>query len=349
MIFNFAIKMIYTYFDIISLIQYKIKKNYILNNCLLYINEYYNGIKNKIYQCREEPTEDIINIDGWCCTTSIYEPNYNKTELRWKNVKLLLPLFVEVLLNKMSYFTIPEYYFDKEKYFTIIPLIILNVSEVIPILFYLIRIINIGYGLYEYLYGKLNIKIQYNDKYYMLFNDNCSISDKSNTYLSNDKYIIMLSDIQCKILSSIVIIMKTHTNINNICSLDNYLLTMKNNKCYYTKIINKRHNITNLFPYNYIISNVKFVTIEYCHPSLKTPIQINLSNKYYAVGSEILDPNFIYRYFMHLYGNWINNFFDTINYKLSIIDENFNMIILKPTQYITLGENNFQVCDFNLQ
>ena len=337
MIFNFGIKMIYTYFDIISLIQYKIKKNYILNNYLLYVNQYYNEIKNKIYQCRKEPIEDIINIDSWCCISSIYEPKYNKTELRFKNLNLLLPLFIEVLLNKMSYFTIPEYY-----YFTIIP-IILNVSNVIPILLYLLRFINVGYGLYEYLYGKLNINIQYNDKYYMLLDDNCSISNKRVT--SNDKYIIMLSDIHYKILSSIVIIMKTDTNINNICSLDNYLLTMKNNHCYYTKIINKRYNITNLFPYNYIISNVKFVTIEYCHPSLKTPIQINLSNKYYAVGSEILDPNFIYRYFMYLYGNWINNFFDTINYKISIIDEKFNMIILKPTQYITLGENNFQVCD----
>lgn len=342
--------MLCSYFDMMSLIQYKIKKNYMLNNCILCANQYYNEIKNKIYQCREEPTEDVINIDGWCCVTSICETDHNKTELRWKNVKLLLPLLIEVFLNKMSYFTIPKYcHFDKENYFAMTPLIILNTSELMPILFYSLRVINVGYGLCEYLHSILKIKIQYNDKYHVLFNDNCSIADKSKNYPSNDKYIIMLSDKQFKILSSIVITMKTDTNINDICSLDNYLLTLKNNDCYYTKIIDKRHNNNNLFPCNYTISNVKFVTIEYCHPSLKTPIQINLSNKCYAAGSEILDPNFIYRYFMHLHGNWINAFFDTTNYKISIIDENFNMIILKPTQYITLGENNFQVCDFNLQ
>jgi len=120
------------------------------------------------------------------------------------------------------------------------------------------------------------------------------------------------------------------------------LFILKVDNCFFTKIIYQTNPRTTKLQVRYKKSNVTFMTIEYVHSSLKTPLLIDLSSFNFTAESEILGYIFIYWYLKRKYGNWINKIFD-VNYKLNIIDNDFNIFELKPQNYILLNENSYEV------
>lgn len=122
------------------------------------------------------------------------------------------------------------------------------------------------------------------------------------------------------------------------------LFLLKTENFYYSKLIYQTSKMRNVdIPINYKISNVTFMTIEYVTPSLKTPLLIDLSSFKFAVGSNILNYTFIYWYLYNQYGNWVETVFDS-NYKIHIIDNEFNIVELLPFNYLYLKENEYEVC-----
>jgi len=120
------------------------------------------------------------------------------------------------------------------------------------------------------------------------------------------------------------------------------LFILKKNEYYFTKLIYCSKTQDLLFPKKTFVSNIKFMTIEYVHPSLKTPLLIDLSHFRFAVKSHILDFLFVYWYLRSNYGNWVDCIFD-MNYKLNIIDEGFHFFELSSAEFIILEENNYNV------
>lgn len=122
------------------------------------------------------------------------------------------------------------------------------------------------------------------------------------------------------------------------------LFLLKTENFYYSKMIYHSSKMRNVdIPINYKISNVRFMTVEYVTPSLKTPLIIDLSSFKFAVGSNILNYTFIYWYLRNQYGNWVESVFD-FKYKIHIIDSEFNIVELLPFNYLYLKENEYEVC-----
>lgn len=137
------------------------------------------------------------------------------------------------------------------------------------------------------------------------------------------------------------IVKKKYYHLSDPCLKYN-LFILKNGDYYYTQII-YQSNIHNLFlSEKNSISNINFMAVEYVHPSLKTPLLIDLSYFKFAVKSHILGFLFIYWYLRNKYGNWTDCIFD-MNYKLNIIDSDLHYFEISPMEFITLDENNYKV------
>jgi hypothetical protein len=83
----------------------------------------------------------------------------------------------------------------------------------------------------------------------------------------------------------------------------------------------------------------KFLTIEYHHPNMRTPISIELPKEYYLENNEILFDVFILRMLVYQSKNYV---FDK-NYTIQIFDENFNSVKLTSQSYILLNKDNYVV------
>ena len=87
------------------------------------------------------------------------------------------------------------------------------------------------------------------------------------------------------------------------------------------------------------ISKVKFLSIEYTHPELKSPIVIEIDKNAYLVGNEILSCTFVKRALE--YSSNIKNF-DT-DYLLRIMDNDLNIFELKSNEYIKLEKDTYKI------
>jgi hypothetical protein len=137
------------------------------------------------------------------------------------------------------------------------------------------------------------------------------------------------------------VLKKKYNHLSDPCLKYN-LFVLNNGEYYFTKIIYCYNSRNLLFPKKTSISNINFMTIEYVHPSLKTPLLIDLSPFKFAVNSHILGFLFIYWYLRNKYGNWTECIFD-MNYKLNIIDRGLHFFELSPFEFITLEDNNYKV------
>jgi len=140
---------------------------------------------------------------------------------------------------------------------------------------------------------------------------------------------------------TIEFVKRKYSHLSDPCLKYN-LFILKNSEYYFTKLIYQCNSRDLLFPKNNTISNVKFMTIEYVHPSLKTPLIIDLSPFKFAVNSDILNFLFIYWYLRTKYGNWTDCIFD-MKYKLNIIDGEFRYFEISSLDCITLEENNYKI------
>lgn len=116
--------------------------------------------------------------------------------------------------------------------------------------------------------------------------------------------------------------------------------TMKTDQMYICNIYNEYVNDDiKLTAYK---SSVSFISIEYTHPAMSEPIQIELDEKWYYDGNEILSKLFIQRYLMHQCLPYIF----TDDYLVNIIDSDVNQITLNKNQYILLKPDEYKIVTF---
>jgi len=191
-------------------------------------------------------------------------------------------------------------------------------------------------NIFWFIYGKVN-------KNWVVFENLIEFNDVfSLTVSEKENNIFNLSNVETVNAKKNVDFLKTkYSHLSDPCLKYN-LFILKNNEYYFTKLI-YYSNLKNLtFSNNSLISNINFFTIEYVHPSLKTPLLIDLSNFKFAVKSHILGFLFIYWYLRNKYGNWADCIFD-MNYKLNIIDNGFYYFEITAFEFIMLEENNYSV------
>lgn len=88
-----------------------------------------------------------------------------------------------------------------------------------------------------------------------------------------------------------------------------------------------------------IPSNVKFLSIVYTHPDMKTQIPLELSKHWYVVKNELFCPEFVFRQLSYQPEPFV---FD-LRYKLQLMDNNVNSFELTVTDYIELEENEYSI------
>lgn len=126
---------------------------------------------------------------------------------------------------------------------------------------------------------------------------------------------------------------------------DRFLFCYRNTDEYTYRMINSTtdmiiFNTFQMINQPNLLSNIRFIMIEYTHPGLKESIVINLNSDYYFVGNEILSDIFIERYLSYNYGN--SCIFDK-RYSLSILDNNFDLININQSNYIELKAVSYDI------
>ena len=104
--------------------------------------------------------------------------------------------------------------------------------------------------------------------------------------------------------------------------------------------INDTSDIDLISLIDFIPSNVRFYSIEYTNPMLETSIQLQLPQKFYMVGTQLLSAVFIARLLEYTIGE--NNIFN-MDYKLNIMDDNIQSFSLLSDQYIELYEGEYKI------
>lgn len=194
--------------------------------------------------------------------------------------------------------------------------------------------------------------IEFNDKNGYIVQFKSMNEFHQNHSITNDMHIftddsldfkeMIITDKLIQSMQNSILELKQKYNRVMIYEMPLNLFILKVDNCFFTKIIYQTNPRTTQLPVKYKKSNVTFMTIEYVHSSLKTPLLIDLSSFNFTDESEILGYIFIYWYLKRKYGNWVNKIFD-LNYRLNIIDSDFNIFELKPQSYILLKENSYEI------
>jgi hypothetical protein len=93
---------------------------------------------------------------------------------------------------------------------------------------------------------------------------------------------------------------------------------------------------------NFVFSKISFLVVQYTHPELKEPIDINVPSSYFIVENELYSAAFVLRCLQYQPKYYI---FDD-RYVLQIIDNEINTIELKSDEYIYIKEDAFYIKTF---
>lgn len=118
------------------------------------------------------------------------------------------------------------------------------------------------------------------------------------------------------------------------------IVTLKHNEQYIHRICNKNQPLLITLEELDTLST-RFLSIEYTHPNIKTPIILSLDKGHYLNNNEILSPAFVLKLLEYQSTNYV---FD-MDYKLIIIDYNVNTIELRFDQYILLKDGKYFIMD----
>jgi hypothetical protein len=130
---------------------------------------------------------------------------------------------------------------------------------------------------------------------------------------------------------------------NNNANAIERLFTFKRNEdylfrtCYFGYSIKQNEIKTSFSP-----SSFSFLYIEYRHPLMKTPIEIDLNKHYYMEGNELFTPLFVFRYLQY---QSLPFLFDEL-YSIHLIDENASPIELDYFHYIKIHKNDYEIIDY---
>jgi hypothetical protein len=117
------------------------------------------------------------------------------------------------------------------------------------------------------------------------------------------------------------------------------LVKMKVHDKYIYRIFNNTRGHFTEFSLPIFSSNVKFLSIEYSHPMMKTAIPIELNRNIFNVENVILSQTFIKSYLEHQPHYY---HFD-MDYVVKIMDSDINTFEIKSAESILLLENTYQV------
>jgi hypothetical protein len=93
--------------------------------------------------------------------------------------------------------------------------------------------------------------------------------------------------------------------------------------------------------FDYKVSTISFMSVELEHENKIYSINLK-NNKYnYYIVNNCLNQLFFKYYIKNVLKTQINT--DTFDYKLSIIDNNVNIITLLPNQYIIIMKDDYQI------
>jgi len=87
-----------------------------------------------------------------------------------------------------------------------------------------------------------------------------------------------------------------------------------------------------------------FISVEYHHPEITEPIELEINENFYLIDNEILSKVFVLRILEYQSNSYI---FDD-NYTLKIMDNNVNMFDLNYKNYIILKEDGYKVENINI-
>lgn len=86
-------------------------------------------------------------------------------------------------------------------------------------------------------------------------------------------------------------------------------------------------------------SNVKFISVEYTHPSMTETIPLTIPHEMFVCGNILFTNAFVLRALFHQ----PTPFFFDMDYKIKIVDSNINIFELKSNECIVLKENAYDV------
>lgn len=177
----------------------------------------------------------------------------------------------------------------------------------------------------------------------------------------NRQFILLLSYLKENKILTETIIINTFILIDANGNKINEIMSNKNN-IEFIKLECNKHNYSGLglmdkntetkcvnnvfytsFPttFDYKLSNISFMSIELEHENKIHSINLK-NNKYnYYIVNNCLNKMFFKYYIKNVLKTQINT--DTFDYKLSIIDNNVNIITLLPNQYILILEDDYQI------
>lgn len=87
-------------------------------------------------------------------------------------------------------------------------------------------------------------------------------------------------------------------------------------------------------------SKCGFLSIEYSHPKLAIPIELNINKNVFIDGNHLFTPEFVLRCLKYQNKTY---YFDS-KYKLKLLDNNINTIDLDSTKYIELTNKSYSIC-----
>ena len=82
-----------------------------------------------------------------------------------------------------------------------------------------------------------------------------------------------------------------------------------------------------------------FVTVEYTHPEMNEPIVIDLDNRWFVVGNEILSKVFVARYLAYQSKPYV---FDD-RYILHIMDTKIQMKTVKSNEFVLIDDKSYSI------
>jgi hypothetical protein len=162
-------------------------------------------------------------------------------------------------------------------------------------------------------------------------------------YQFNDHYDIITDDeTESSILNEFNdLLVVTGNCLTTDTHIKSFLLSIKYNSAYVYRIVNSSRT-----DYDVVIppikSSVKFISIEYTHPNMKSSLFIDLDKNYYMVGNELLSPIFVKRYLCY---QSLKYWFDG-GYVLNIIDGELNSVSIKSNQHVVLNNDTYEIVNY---
>ena len=88
-----------------------------------------------------------------------------------------------------------------------------------------------------------------------------------------------------------------------------------------------------------------FLYVEYMHPSMSTPVELNIPKSYYLVSNELFSPSFVFHLVKDIQDSHVE--FDD-RYTIRILNNECDEITLESNQYMILGETDYEIKTFEV-